>query len=93
MRGKFRDLINRKKSEARIREYEKSLSKSYKQKQGETTVLKVIEAWKEFRMIVLLCYYMKSGKRVKIIIVIKLNQCLSLLLQYNILQIRKFKEC
>lgn len=93
MRGKFRDLINRKKSEARIREYEKSLSKSYKPKQGETAVLKVIEAWKEFRMIVLLCYYMKSGKGVKIIIVIKLNQCVSLLLQYNILQIRKFKEC
>lgn len=70
MRGKFRDLINRKKSEACIREYEKSLSKSYKPKQGETMLLKVIEAWKEFRMIVLLCYYMKSGKGVRIIIVI-----------------------
>lgn len=63
LRGKFRDLINRKKSEARIREYEKSLSKSYKPKQGESTLLNVIEAWMEFNMIVLLCYYMKSGKK------------------------------
>jgi len=74
LRGKFRDLINRKKSEACIREYEKTLSKSYKPKQGETALLNVIEAWKEFNTIVLLCNYMKSGKRVRIIIVIKLNQ-------------------
>ncbi|XP_008186355.1 uncharacterized protein LOC100572499 [Acyrthosiphon pisum] len=74
LRGKFRDLINRKKSEARIREYEKSLSKSYKPKQGETAVLKVIEAWKEFRMIVLLCYYMKSDKEVQRVLV-TLDNC------------------
>jgi len=80
LRGKFQDLINRKKSEARIREYEKNLSKSYKPKQGETALLKVIEAWKEFRMIVLLCYYMKSGKGVRIIIVINLNLCISLVI-------------
>lgn len=74
LRGKFRELINRKKSEARIREYEKSLSKSYKPKQGESAVLKVIEAWKEFRMIVLLCYYMKSDKEVQRVLV-TLDNC------------------
>ncbi|XP_015367410.1 PREDICTED: uncharacterized protein LOC107164193 [Diuraphis noxia] len=74
LRGKFRDLINRKKSEACIREYEKSLSKNYKPKQGETALLKVIEAWKEFRMIVLLCYYMKSDKEVQRVLV-TLNNC------------------
>ncbi|XP_022179371.1 uncharacterized protein LOC111039979 isoform X2 [Myzus persicae] len=74
LRGKFRELINRKKSEACIREYEKSLSKSYKPKQGETALLKVIEAWKEFRMIVLLCYYMKSDKEVHRVLV-TLNNC------------------
>lgn len=62
LRGKFRDLINRKKSEACIREYEKNLSKSYQPKESETALLNVIEAWKEFRTFVLLCYYMKSGK-------------------------------
>lgn len=62
LRGKFRDLINRKKSEACIREYEKNLSKSYQLKECETALLYVIEAWKEFRTFVLLCYLMNSGK-------------------------------
>lgn len=64
MSGKFRDLVNRKKSEARIREYEKSLSKNDEPKHycdGETILLNVIEVWKEFRTFVLHCY-MKSGK-------------------------------
>ncbi|XP_025204210.1 uncharacterized protein LOC112601031 [Melanaphis sacchari] len=74
LRGKFRDLINRKKSEACIREYEKSLSKSYKPKQGESALLNVIEAWMEFRTIVLLCYYMKSDEEVQKVLV-TLNNC------------------
>lgn len=74
LRGKFRDLINRKKSEARIREYEKSLSKSYKPKQGESTLLNVIEAWMEFNIIVLLCYYMKSDNDVQKVLV-TLDNC------------------
>lgn len=62
LRGKFRDLINRKKSEARIREYEQDLSKNYQPKQGESALLNIIEAWKEFQTFVLLCHHMKSGK-------------------------------
>lgn len=62
MRGKFRDLINRKKSEACIREYEKNFSKSYQPKHNETVLLRIVEAWKEFRTYVLLCHHMKSGK-------------------------------
>lgn len=64
LRGKFRDLINRKQSEACIREYEKNLSKSYQPKQNETTLLHIVEAWKEFGTYVLLCHFMKSGKRI-----------------------------
>jgi len=64
LRGQFRDLINRKKSEACIREYEKNLSECYQQKHGETALLNVIEAWKEFQTFVLLCYHRKSGKEI-----------------------------
>lgn len=73
LRGKFRELINRKKSEACIREYEKNLSTKYQSKHGETTLLNVIEVWKEFRTFVLLCYYMKSGKLVMELLFINLN--------------------
>ncbi|XP_025419829.1 uncharacterized protein LOC112690119 [Sipha flava] len=69
LRGKFRDLINRKKSEACIREYEKNLSKSYQPKECETALLNIIEAWKEFRSFVLLCYYINSEKKVQKVLV------------------------
>lgn len=64
LRGKFRELINRKKSEACIREYEKNLSTNYQSKHDETTLLNVIEVWKEFKTFVLLCYFMKSGNSI-----------------------------
>lgn len=69
MSGKFRDLVKRKKSEARIREYEKNLSKNDKLKQyGGTVLLNVIETWKESRTIVLLCYHNDSGKGIIVIL-------------------------
>lgn len=64
LRGKFQDLINRKKSEACIREYESNLSKQYQPKQGETALLNIIELWKEFKTFVLLCYYIDSGEEI-----------------------------
>lgn len=67
LKGKFQDLINRRKSEACIREYENKLSKNYQQKQGETVLLKVIESWKEFKTFVLLCYYIESVESGEII--------------------------
>lgn len=63
LKGKFRDLINRKKSEACILQYEKNLSTNYQFKQhSESVLLNVIEAWKEFRTFVFFCYHMKSGR-------------------------------
>lgn len=73
MRGKFQELISRKKSEACIREYEKNLSKNHYLTQGETVILNIIEAWKEFRTFVLYCYHMKSGKGSIKINIAKLN--------------------
>ncbi|VVC40324.1 Hypothetical protein CINCED_3A023058 [Cinara cedri] len=87
LRGKFQELINRKKSEACIREYEKNLFKNHHSKQGESAILNVVEAWKEFGTYILFCYYIKSEMEIQKVLVI-LNNCPKNATKNSIIRIR-----